>query len=296
MAIYWPGFEFAYSLDMRQLLPHLAAIEGYKAAARSSVVPPPWRAQPVFADTETELPDVKAQAQRVEQIQNRKQELLKNNSSLAHAWVRERFAPESAPLSLDDILAMHRLVAEEAGIRYNNVGVLREEGQRVVVGEPGIGVHAGAPAIKLPRLMDDYVRFVNSASLMRLPPAVHALVAHFFFTTIHPFEDGSGRVSRLVAAGILFQRGYRGHGFHALSSHFYENEYRYHSLVYETQQTPVFDLTRFVAFGLEGLVQELRGINSFLKMKVNRAVERPILTPSLRRKAEARRQLLAYCR
>ena len=113
--------------------------------------------------------------------------------------------------------------------------------------------------------MADYVQFVNSDIQTRLPAAIHALVAHFFLTTIHPFEDGSGRVSRLTAAGLLFQRGYRGHGFYALSNYFYENEHRYHSLVYETQQTPVFDLTRFVSFGLEGLAMELRGINSFLE-------------------------------
>ncbi|HLW54219.1 MAG TPA: Fic family protein, partial [Candidatus Angelobacter sp.] len=206
----------------------------------------------------------------------------------AHAWVRQRFVPGSARMSLDDILTMHRMVAEESGIRYANVGVLRKDGQRVLVGEDGIGYHAGAPALRLPRLMEDFIQFVNSASLMSMPPAVHALVAHFFFTTIHPFEDGSGRVSRLVSAGILFQRGYRGHGFYALSNYFYENEHRYHSLVYETQQTPVFDLTRFVAFGLEGLVLELRGIDRFLKVKVNRGVEREILTPALRKMAEAR--------
>jgi Fic family protein len=289
MALYWPAFEFTYTLDITRLLPHLAAIEVSKAASSSSVLPPPWRERSGAKTNEIALSDSSRQEERVEQIQLRKQELLKNNASRAHSWVRQRFVPGSAPLSLEDILTMHRMVAEEAGIRYNNVGILRQDGQKVVVGEAGIGTHVGAPALSLPRLMNDYIQFVNSATQMSMPAAVHALAAHFFFTTIHPFEDGSGRVSRLVAAGILFQRGYRGHGFYALSSHFYENEYRYHSLVYETQQTPVFDITRFVAFGLEGLVLELRGISSFLKFKVNRAAQRSILTPKLRSLAEARR-------
>ncbi len=293
MALYWPGFEFTYTLDVTQLLPHIAAIEAAKAASSTSVLPPPWREQPASGEWDAPLSDPSAQAARVEQIQKRKQELLRNNASRALAWVRQRFAPGSAPMSLDDILTMHRMIAEESGIRYANVGVLRKDGQRVVVGEAGIGYHVGAPALKLPRLMDDYVQFVNSASLMSMPPAIHALVAHFFFTTIHPFEDGSGRVSRLVAAGILFQRGYRGHGFYALSSHFYQNEDRYHSLIYQTQQTPVFDLTRFLAFGMEGLALELRGINGFIKVKLNRVAERTVLTPALRKRAEAREQLLA---
>ncbi|HEY6305758.1 MAG TPA: Fic family protein [Candidatus Angelobacter sp.] len=287
MSIYWPAFEFTYTLDMTRLLPYVAAIESPKAASSTNVMPPPWREQPASGEMDAPLSDPSAQAARVKEIQMRKQELLNTNASRAHAWVRQRFAPASAPMSLDDILTMHRMVAEESGIRYANVGVLRKDGQRVVVGEDGIGYHAGAPALKLPRLMDDYIQFVNSASLMSMPPAVHALVAHFFFTTIHPFEDGSGRVSRLVSAGVLFQRGYRGHGLYALSTHFYENEGRYHSLIYQTQQTPLFDLTRFVAFGMEGLALELRGIDSFIKVKLNRTAERTILTPALRDRMEA---------
>jgi Fic family protein len=286
MSIYWPAFEFTYALDMTHLLPYLAAIESWKTASSTSVLPPPWREQPASGQVDVALSDPSAQPARVKEIQMRKQELLNTNASRVHAWVRQRFVPVSAPMSLDDILTMHRMVADESGIRYANVGVLRKDGQRVVVGEDGIGYHAGAPALKLPRLMDDYIQFVNSTSLMSMPPAVHALVAYFFFTTIHPFEDGSGRVSRLVAAGILFQRGYCGHGFYALSNHFYENEARYHSLIYQTQQTPVFDLTRFVAFGMEGLALELRGIGSFIKVKLNRTAERTILTPALRNRME----------
>jgi Fic family protein len=293
MALYWPAFEFTYSMDATQLLSYIAAIEGSKAASTTRVLPPPWREQPTTVASPAPLSDPSEQDARVKEIQQRKQELLMSNASRAHVWVKQRFAPGSAPMSLDDILTMHRMVADESGIRYHGAGALRKEGQKVVVGEAGIGYHVGAPAPRLPRLMGDYIQFINSASLTSMPPAIHALVAHFFFTTIHPFEDGSGRVSRLVAAGILFQRGYRGHGFYALSSHFYENEERYHSLVYQTQQTPVFDLTRFVAFGMEGLALELRGISSFIKVKLNRTAERTILTPALRKRAEARAQLFA---
>jgi Fic family protein len=294
MALYWPAFEFAYTFDAAQLLPYIAAIEAAKAASATWVLPPPWRERPSARASPAPLSDPSAQAARVAEIQMRKQELLINNSSRAHTWVRQRFVPGSAPMSLDDILAMHRMIAQESGIRYHGGGALRNEGQKVVVGEGGIGYHVGAPAVRLPRLMDEYIQFLNSASLMSMPPAIHALVAHFFFTTIHPFEDGSGRVSRLVAAGILFQRGYRGHGFYALANHFYENEARYHSLVYQAQQTPIFDLTRFLAFGMEGLALELHGINSFIKVKLNRTAERAILTPALRRKAEVRIQRLAF--
>jgi len=290
MTLYWPAFEFAYTLDMAQLLPYLAAVEGNKAASSSYVLPPPWRERACSVESVVPLCDASAQEVRNRQIQLRKLELLNNNASRAQAWVRQRFIPGSAPISLDDILAMHRMVAEEAGIRYDNVGVLRKDGQKVVVGDAGIGYHVGAPAVNLPRLMDDYLQFISSASLASMPAPIHALVAHFFLATIHPFEDGSGRVSRLVAAGILFQRGYNGHGFYALSSHFYENQDRYYRIVFKQQQEPCPDLTEFIAFGLEGLALELRGISSFIKVKLSRVVYREALVASRKQRRTRRRQ------
>jgi Fic family protein len=290
MALYWPAFEFTYTLDIAQLLPYIAAIEGNKAASSSYVLPPPWRERICSGESEVPLCDVSAQEARNRQINLRKLELLNNNASRAHAWVRQRFIPGSAPMSLDDILAMHRTVAEEAGIRYDNVGVLRKDGQKVVVGDAEIGYHVGAPAATLPRLMDDYLQFISSASLTSMPAPIHALVAHFFLATIHPFEDGSGRVSRLVAAGILFQRGYRGHGLYALSGHFYENQGQYYRIVFKQQQEPCPDLTEFIAFGLEGLALELRGISSFIKVKLNRFVDREALAASRKQRRSRNRQ------
>jgi hypothetical protein len=51
----------------------------------------------------------------------------------------------------------------------------------------------------------------------------------------------------LVSAAILFQRGYNGHGFYALSNYFYQNDIKYHSLLHQCWQQPLpFNLTAFV--------------------------------------------------
>ncbi len=179
---------------------------------------------------------------------------------------------------------MHRMIADESGVYYKNEGVLRTSG--VQVGRPEVGgLHAGAPPDRLPRLMDLYVRFINSDHLRSFPPVIHGLVAHFFFTTIHPFDDGNGRLCRLVSAAILFQRGYNGHGFYALSNYFYDNDIKYHSLLHRCWQLPLpFDLTEFVAFGMEGMAMELQGINSFVRMKLNRNVDRETLVTTRKKR------------
>ena len=67
-------------------------------------------------------------------------------------------------------------------------------------------------------------------------------------------------------------------GFYALSDYFYLNDIKYHSMLHRCWQSPLpFDLTAFVAFGMEGFVMELRSIGSFIKMKLNRIVDRETL-------------------
>jgi Fic family protein len=272
--LYWPEFEFVFRLDVPCLLPHIAAIEAYQESASTRVFPPQWREQtaPESDGVQSERPV--EQLSGVDEVEIRKLRLLMSNSGQAWAWVKRRFVPDSPPLSLNDILTMHRIASEEAGIRG---GVMRTLG--VQVGRPEAeGMHVGAPPDRLSRLMSDYVQFVNQADLNSFPAPIHALVMHFFFSTIHPFDDGNGRVSRLVSAAILFQRGYNGHGFQAIQNHYYQNALKYHTLLQRCwkQQLP-FDLTAFVAFGMEGLITELQGIHSFIKIKLHRNVEKNVL-------------------
>jgi len=277
MSLYWPAFEFNFTLDMARLLPHMAAIEASKVAASLRMLPPQWRAQSA-AEVEARMRQAAAeQGMELDEIQFRKQVFLLSNASQAQAWVKQRFGPGSPPMCLEDVQTMHRMVSAEAGVHYETPGVMRQEGQAVITGTATIGIHVGAPAVKLPRLMEQYFQFIRSRRLLGLPPIIHALVAHFFITTIHPFGDGNGRLSRLVSAGILYQRGYNGHGFYALSNYFYENELRYHEIIFRQQQEPCPDLTEFIAFGMEGLALELQGINNFIKIKLNRVAERKAL-------------------
>jgi Fic family protein len=178
---------------------------------------------------------------------------------------------------------MHRMISGKSTVDYNRPGTLRSLPVQVGRVEVG-GLHIGAPANRLPLLMDQYIQFINSKKLTSLPPVVHALLAHFFFDTLHPFDDGNGRMSRLVAASILFQHGYNVHGGYGLSSYFYQHDIEYHTLLHRAWRRCPFDLTPFVAFGIGGLIVELKSINSFIKMKLNRIVDRETMASSARKR------------
>jgi Fic family protein len=258
----WLKFEFDYRLDLQRVTPHILAVEAHRQAALTRVLPPQWR-EPAAEQGLAEPADEKLQS-RI------------RNAAKARAWVSERFGPGTPPLALADLMTMHRMVADGATGEYVP-GALRSLPVQVGRREVG-GLHMGAPTDWLPRLMNEYVQFITGERLCSLHPVIHALVAHFFLVTIHPFGDGNGRVSRLLTAGILLQRGYNVHGgFYALSDYFYLNDIKYHSMLHRCWQSPPFDLTAFVAFGMEGFVMELRSISSFVKMKLGRVVDREML-------------------
>jgi hypothetical protein len=277
----WLKFEFDYQLDLKRLMPHLLAVAAYKQAALTPVLPPQWRAF-VAEPTSTGL-----SADELTRIRN---------AADARAWVSERFVPGTPPLAIQDLLTMHRMVADAATGEYAP-GELRSLPVQVGRREVG-GLHMGAPANWLPRLMHGYIQFITSDRLCSLHPVIQALIAHFFLVTLHPFGDGNGRVSRLLTAAILLQRGYNVHGgFYALSDYFYLNDIRYHSLLHRCWQSPPFEVTEFVAFGMEGFVMELRSINSFIKMKLERTVERDLLQPVIDRlRARRRNRRACYLR
>jgi len=270
--MYWPAFQFGYRLDIRRLIPHIAAVEAYQQATVTTVLPPQWRAEPIVSSND--------------------QDQKHTTKTRRHGdWIKDRFAPGTHPLALDDILAMHRLVAEGTQ-GASPAGDWRTDPVQVGRREVG-GLHMGAPAERLPRLMEEYIQRINSRETQSLPPVVHALLAHFFFVTLHPFGDGNGRTSRLVATAILYQRGYNVHGgFYALSDYFYQNDgIRYHTLLHRCwQHGAPFELTPFVAFGMEGLVMELRNIDSFIKMKLNRIVYPELAKARRRRRGRFRRR------
>ena len=305
----WRRFRFEYSIQLESLPPDLIEIEAYKQAALNLVLPPPWREQldqlnrvrAVHGTTALEgnpltEAEVRQQMEHLEEsseppVNQSMEQRQVRNAGLAQAWVRRRLTPGTAPLQLSDILYLHERLTEGSDEKDNVPGRLRSH--PVVVGTPELGgVHRGAPPQDLPRLMDEFVEFVNSKRCRDHHPVVRALLAHFFLVTIHPFGDGNGRVSRLVEAGILFQGGYNVLGFYGLSNFFYRNADEYKRLLQQSRRAQPFDLTAFVAFGIRGFAAELRGINDFIKAKLNRLVYRDTMVRALEQRAGKRRRVL----
>ncbi|MCX2682061.1 Fic family protein [Galbibacter sp. EGI 63066] len=69
-------------------------------------------------------------------------------------------------------------------------------------------VHFEAPpSHRVKKEMDDFIRWFNTAEKGKdaLEPLTRAGIAHLYFESIHPFEDGNGRIGRAISEKALSQ-------------------------------------------------------------------------------------------
>lgn len=117
----------------------------------------------------------------------------------------------SEPLHLNTLLDWHRMLM--AGVKHINSGQWRtgSEPMQVVSGAYGREtIHYEAPpSLEVPKEMERYVDWYNNATFPLKGGVAEAVlksaVAHLYFESIHPFEDGNGRIGRAVAEKALSQ-------------------------------------------------------------------------------------------
>jgi len=82
-----------------------------------------------------------------------------------------------------------------------------EEPMQIVSGAIGREVvHFEAPTSnKVPSEMNGFIEWYNESQSSIKKPIIRSAIAHLYFETIHPFEDGNGRIGRAVAEKALSQ-------------------------------------------------------------------------------------------
>lgn len=117
----------------------------------------------------------------------------------------------AAPLTEETLCRWHeRLMAGSTQIQTPGAYRTHSEAMQVVSGPIGRRkVHFEAPPSSLMAdEMRQFVAWFNATAATKkdsLPALTRAALAHLYFVSIHPFEDGNGRISRLLAEKALAQ-------------------------------------------------------------------------------------------
>jgi Fic family protein len=142
-----------------------------------------------------------------------------------------------------------------SGLVRINVGGWRDDAtgpMQVVSGPLGRQrVHfAAPPADRLQSETDRFINWANSAS--NEPPLIKAGLAHLWFVTLHPFDDGNGRIARAVGDLFLARADGSPQRFYSLSAQIQQERKDYYDILERTQKQSL-DVTEWLAWFLETL-------------------------------------------
>ncbi|MFV1976031.1 MAG: Fic family protein [Candidatus Scalindua sp.] len=122
--------------------------------------------------------------------------------------VRDTYAEK---LTQEKLFSWHKMIMK--GSRGVKVGSWRTHKDAMQVTSGPIGkqkVHYEAPPSK--RILDEMKKFIRwfnetgpGGSKEIKKPAVRSAIAHIYFESIHPFEDGNGRIGRAISEKTLSQ-------------------------------------------------------------------------------------------
>lgn len=99
--------------------------------------------------------------------------------------------------------------------------------------------------------MDNLLNYVNNYDETEL---VKVAVFHYCFEAIHPFEDGNGRIGRMLIPSLLSSMGVLSEPVLYTSEYFEKNKDLYREKLREVDQSG--DLTSWVKFFLESIVKQ----------------------------------------
>ncbi|WP_446097904.1 Fic family protein [Acidithiobacillus ferrivorans] len=112
-------------------------------------------------------------------------------------------------------------------------------------------VHFEAPpANRIRSEMDRFFGWVNGSS--NDPPLIKAGLAHLWFVTLHPFDDGNGRIARAIGDLLLARADGSPQRFYSLSTQIQRERNAYYDILERTQKASL-DITEWLAWFLDTL-------------------------------------------
>jgi Fic family protein len=145
------------------------------------------------------------------------------------------------PLTEERLFAWHAALfpTGRSGMRRIGVGAWRDaamDPMQVISGPIGHArVHFEAPAAeRLDREMTSFLNWFNAEN--EADWVIKAGIAHLWFVTIHPFEDGNGRIARAIADLCLARSERSPQRFYSMSAQIRQERAKYYEILEKTQK------------------------------------------------------------
>ena len=100
--------------------------------------------------------------------------------------------------------------------------------------------YIGPPAKDIPKLINEFSKWWYDSRNILLRP-IGAALAHLYFVVIHPFENGNGRIARMLADKYMIDESnlYTAYRPYSISSEIYKNLNRYYDIINDFSQNKI---------------------------------------------------------
>lgn len=160
-----------------------------------------------------------------------------------------------------------------SGLYKIQVGTWREDTtgpMQVVSGAIGREkVHYQAPdSEKVPFEMERFIEWFNLDS--KIDEVIKSAVAHLWFVTIHPFNDGNGRVTRALTDMLLARADKSKQRFYSMSAQIRLERKSYYDILEKTQKGDL-NITDWLLWFLDCLIKALKSTETVLVRVLTKA-------------------------
>lgn len=180
------------------------------------------------------------------------------------------------PLTDKRLFSWHAALfpTDRSGIQKIITGAWRNNAtydpMQVVSGPIGRGkIHYQAPdAGLIADEMSKFLQFFNT--VMDIDPVLKAAIAHVWFVTIHPFDDGNGRIARGIADMQLSRANGTAQRFYSMSAQIRKERNAYYDILEATQKGDL-NITDWLSWFLQCLDRSLKATDETLGAVLHKA-------------------------
>jgi Fic family protein len=144
------------------------------------------------------------------------------------------------PLTEERLFGWHNSLFPKglSGLHKIDVAQYRSAGMKIVSGQFGREkIHYIAPEAKRVSMeMQHFLKWFNAKN-QEIDALLKAFMAHLWFVTIHPFDDGNGRRARAIMDMQLARSERSKVRFYSMSNQLYKEHKHYHEIIEKTQKS-----------------------------------------------------------
>ena len=208
----------------------------------------------------------KAMIQEGRPPRDRSERMILNNYT-GMLYVREFI---DKPLTPAIVTELQRRLTEDTLDDEDAAGRFRDINEDIVIeDETGIRLHTPPPVDELPRRMQQMCSFANGEIPDEfIPPALRAIVLHFWLAYDHPFVDGNGRTARALFYWAMARQGYWLCEFVSISRILKKAGGQY-ARSYLYTETDDNDVTYFMLYQMQVLLRAIDDLHEYLARKAS---------------------------